>query len=72
MKIKDLKKIIEYLDDEIEVVISGYDHSYNQCRTELVKAEFYKAKLGMGIYAYYDEPSRSSKNSTIATVLWIG
>lgn len=68
MKIKDLKELIEILDDEIEVVISGSDHSYLKCSAALLKAEFYKSSIS----EYYNEQSRSSKDSKIALILWVG
>lgn len=39
MKVKDLKRSIEHADDDDEVVVCGWDHSYKPAIARVRKAE---------------------------------
>lgn len=51
MKVKHLKKLIENIPDDTEILVSGYDHSYNEAECLYIFVE----KSGKYFYEYYDD-----------------
>jgi hypothetical protein len=41
MKAKDLKKLLETVSDDVEVVIRASDHNYRTCSVDIESAEDY-------------------------------
>jgi hypothetical protein len=71
MKIADLKKLIAELPDEMEVVVSGSDHSYFPVgnSTSVTKAETYPHNRHLS--QYYGEDHKSHPNNKVIEVFWI-
>lgn len=71
MKIIELKKLIANLPDNMEVVVSGTDHSYIGIDngSGVVKAEtFPKSKH---LSQYYDDENKSDPKNKVIKVFWI-
>jgi membrane protein implicated in regulation of membrane protease activity len=76
MKIADLKKLIAELPDEMEVVVSGSDHSYNFVGrgTSAIKAEaWYDTRNRIKhLGQYWDGAENNEDNpGKIIEVFWI-
>jgi hypothetical protein len=56
MKVKELKALIAFVADDVEVVISGYDHSYAKADARVVNAEYHADTRDY--YEYFDDASR--------------
>lgn len=71
MKVVDLKKLINDLPDDMEVVLSGSDHSYAKIGrfSAIVKAEFFPKQKHFA--QYYDEHNKSDPDNPVVNVFWI-
>lgn len=57
MNIKDLKKLIENLPDDLPILVGDYDHSYRKAGCYVLDVE-YVSKLKK-YFEYYDERNMS-------------
>lgn len=71
MNICELKELINSLPDDMEVVVSGFDHSYFRVGygTKVVKAETYPESDHLS--QYYDENNKSDPDNIVIDVFWI-
>lgn len=72
--VKELKELLKDLPDDMRLVVSGSDHSYDTAYAGVVRAEIDYSKSGMVKYMweYYDEGNRSMKTSKVEEVLLVG
>jgi hypothetical protein len=71
MKVGQLKKLLaEITDDNMDVVVSGRDHSYYRVgnATDVIQAELSRDGY---LYEYYDEENKNDPNNPLIDVLWI-
>lgn len=54
MKVRDLKRLLETVSDETEIVVTGSDHSYLYARAKTVMAT---KEDGGNLSEYYGEPA---------------
>jgi hypothetical protein len=71
MKIADLKKLIADLPDDMEVVVSGSDHSFHKAGrgTGVVKSELHGKSEHMS--HYWGENNKSNPDHPVIEVFWI-
>lgn len=71
MKVGELKKLLTNLPDDMEVVVSGYDHSYSKTDrgSKVVKAELFPKQKHLS--QYYGEENKSDPNNPVIEVFWI-
>jgi hypothetical protein len=71
MKVKDLKKLLESAPDDLEVVVSGSDHSYNRVGrgSKVVKAELFPKQKHLS--QYWDDANKSEPSNPVVEVFWI-
>jgi hypothetical protein len=71
MKMSELKKLIANLPDDMEVVVSGSDHSYNKIgrRSRVVKSEFFPGHDHMS--QFWGDDHKSDSSNPIIEVFWI-
>lgn len=68
MKVAELKKILESVPDDLDVVVSGSDHSFFKAgKPHVRKAEV----IGSHLCQYYDERNKSDPENKVIEVLWI-
>jgi len=70
MKIADLKKLIEQLPDDMEVVVSGRDHSFSKISrgSGVIKAEIWS---NGHLTEYWNVDSMSDPDNKVINVFWI-
>lgn len=71
MKVGELKKLLESVDDGLEVVISGSDHSYlfTYKGSKVLQAEM--SRSGRHLGEFWGNEYRSYSDSKIVEVFWI-
>lgn len=71
MKVSELKKLLADVSDDMEVVVSGGDHSYNYVGrgTGVIEVEYFPKYRHMG--QYYDDDNKSDPNNPVIEVFWI-
>jgi len=72
MNVKQLRALLDSADvlDEVELVVSGSDHSYRRAQAEIVTAES-DGKRGGYLGEYYDDANMTPKYKKVR-VLAIG
>jgi len=71
MKVSELKKLLADVPDDMEVVVSGGDHSYNYVGrgTGIIEVEYFPKYRHMA--QYYDDDNKSDPNNPVIEVFWI-
>lgn len=71
MKVKDLKKILANIPDDMDVVVSAFDHSFLRIGsgTGLRKAELFPRDRHLS--EYYDDANKGDPNNPVIEVFWI-
>lgn len=70
MNVSEPKALLANLPDDMQVVVSGDDHSYFLVGgAGVVKAE--KQSRGSHLWQYYDDANKSGKDNPVIDVFWI-
>lgn len=68
MKVAELKKILESVPDDLDVVVNGPEHTFFKAsKPQLRKAEV----RGKHLCEYYDGRNKSNPANEVVDVLWI-
>jgi ATP:corrinoid adenosyltransferase len=66
MKIKDLKKLIRHIPDDVEVVLGGSDHNYRRCAAGEVQSELTVTKE---YFEYFDDDNMFEGSKVVPVFL---
>lgn len=71
MKVSELKKLLADVPDDMEVVVSGGDHSYNYVGrgTGVIEVEYFPKYRHMA--QYYDDENKNDPKNPVIEVFWI-
>lgn len=70
MNVGQLKRLLATVSDDVEVVVSGHDHSYEKARAQVAEAEKWRDNGHMS--EWYGEANRTSPTSDVVKVLVVG
>lgn len=71
MKVKDLRRLLdEAKDEEMEVVVSGDDHTFNQVGARIVYASM-ASRPELGMYEFWSDDTIPPGCKKVR-VLWVG
>lgn len=71
MKVAELKKLLADIPDDMEVVVSGNDHSYEYVGRAcgVIEVEYFPKYRHMA--QYYDDENKSDPKNPVIEVFWI-
>ena len=73
MKVKELKQLLQTVPDNLDVVVSGKDHSYFIVgnRSAVIKAELHNGYKSNQLTQYWNEDTKTNQANQVIEVFWI-